>query len=557
MLFLQNDIDTNVKTNGFNHYKKINKTKSNNQVNVEICTDNEDLIKMSSRVFGASIRSNTFDLILENNDCITINKLSFCLTSRDLDSPRSFEDISKMLDNAQNNIDKLYEKSEKVWQQLWENSRVTIEGDDVAQRAVNFSIYHMLRAANTEDSRIAICAKGFAGEAYFGHFFWDTEVYLLPFFLYTNPNIAKKLVEFRIGTLEGAKINAKKYGYNGARYPWESSVSGEEQCPNWQYADNEVHITADVTLGLWHYYKATKDLVFLFSAAPVFVETANYWLSRVEYKADGSIKLNGVMGPDEYICFCNNNAYTNYMVSKSLKYTLEVLDIINKNNIELYKTLNVTKEQKILITTVAQGLKIQTKENGIIPQCDDFENFEEPHFDKVWLDRKKPFGNFISQEKNYRVKALKQADVLMLPYMFPNSFSKEQIEANYNYYFPYTTHDSSLSCIVHSILCSKIDRVDEAYNLFCKSLDIDLSEEKAGAAEGIHIANCGGIWQGIIFGFAGMSWSYESNVLKFSPKIPKQWKLLSFNIIHNGEKLKVTIDAKNIKVEERIGLTKL
>ena len=152
---------------------------------------------------------------------------------------------------------------------------------------MNFSIYHLLRSVNPDDSRVAVCAKGYSGEAYFGHFFWDTEVYLLPFYLYTNPELAKKLVEFRIQTLPGAMANAKAYGYPGARYPWESSVSGEEQCPNWQYADHEIHVTADVVHGIWHYYQAAGDIEFLKNALPVLKETARYWFLPVTCRMAG------------------------------------------------------------------------------------------------------------------------------------------------------------------------------------------------------------------------------------------------------------------------------
>ena len=147
--------------------------------------------------------------------------------------------MEALLAETINSGERVYLENKAQWARLWKRAGVSIVGDETAQKAVNFSIYHLLRSVNPDDSRVAVCAKGYSGEAYFGHFFWDTEVYLLPFYLYTNPELAKKLVEFRIQTLPGAMANAKAYGYPGARYPWESSVSGEEQCPNWQYADHE------------------------------------------------------------------------------------------------------------------------------------------------------------------------------------------------------------------------------------------------------------------------------------------------------------------------------
>ena len=182
-------------------------------------------------------------------------------------------------------------------------------------------------------------------------------------------------------------------------------------------------------------------------------------------------------------------------------------------------------------------------------QCKDFENFEEIDFDTVWKDKTKFFGSTISQEHNYRIKALKQADVLMLPYLFNDFMTIDELRENFDYYFPYTTHDSSLSNIIHSILYSKLGQTDDAYTLFKKSLDIDMDLKKCGASEGIHIANCGGIWQAIIFGFAGLKWAYESDSLVLNPRLPKQWKKLRFSLRFKNRRYNVTITGKNYEVQ--------
>ncbi|HHW49400.1 MAG TPA: glycoside hydrolase family 65 protein, partial [Clostridiaceae bacterium] len=547
-------IEEKVKTNGYNHFASVTKRIAGTDCYVELVTDNKDVVLMASRTFSDMVefRDNNSNehaasVILNEGQCIIVNKLSAVVTSKDEKSALneytkfnenagedclnynahlSFDCLRQQLDDAEEKFDELYHEHESCWNARWERSKVEIEGDLRAQLAVNFSIYHLLRAANPENNKVAVCAKGFAGEAYFGHFFWDTEIYLMPFYIYTNPVTAKALAEFRINTLEGAKRNAEKYGYNGAKYPWESSVTGDEQCPNWQYADHEIHINADVTFGLWHYYSATEDEDFLIKAAPVFVETARYWISRVDIRPDGSVNLNGVMGPDEYTCFSNNNAYTNMMVRWSLKKTVEVVKHIKETDEKAYSFLGITDEEIEKFREVAEKLPVLTLDNKIVLQCEGFDRFEELDFDKFWTDRRKPFGQFVSQERLYRSKALKQADVLMLPYLFPNYLNEKELAANYDYYFKYTTHDSSLSSIIHSILCCKMGRMKDAYDLFVKSLDIDLSEEKAGAAEGIHIANCGGIWQAVVFGFAGMLPCYESKELSFNPKLPESWKSL-------------------------------
>ena len=532
-LAIRNLIDMQVKTNGYNHFLRQQYEEKGGSCLAGITTDNGDEVRMASMLFAGDCMAPCGEVscYVAKGETLRLTKLSAVSTSRDLDGFLSFSELEQLLMQCREKEQTLYERHEQQWAQLWDKSAVLIEGDDEAQKAVNFSVYHLLRCVNPDDSRIAICAKGFAGEAYFGHFFWDTEVYLLPFYLYTNPELASKLMEFRINTLPGACQNAREYGYPGARYPWESSVSGREQCPNWQYCDHEIHVTADVVHGLWHYYQATGDRAFWKKALPVLKETSQYWMARVEYR-EGKVSLNGVMGPDEYTCFCNNNAYTNFMAAHSLRITADAME-------EAGEAVDASWIQKIRET--ADGLMASVNWDGIIPQCDSFEKYEEPDFSVLWPDKSQPFGKMISQERNYRTKALKQADVMMLPYLFPARFSKEQTEENFDYYFPYTTHDSSLSVIVHSILCSRMGRTQQAQELFQKALGIDLDETVQGAAEGIHIANCGGIWQGVVMGFAGMEWGYDTKQPVFHPRLPEKWKSLSFSVCMNGKRWHVVI----------------
>ncbi len=538
-LHINDTIYSKVKTNGYSHFD----VAEENDGYCRLITDTDDTVEITSKTYPDG---NVFKLTA--NEPVTLTKICCYSTSRDNENPLiRYKNVNEYLSEHSLDINEEYRLSEKKWAELWADSRIEIAGDDSSQYAVNFSIYHMLRCIDINDSRVAICAKGFAGEAYFGHFFWDTEIYLLPFYLYTNPELAKSLVEFRINTLDGAKINAKKLGYNGARYPWESSVSGEEQCPNWQYADNEVHITADVVFGLWHYYANTGDTDFLKSALNVFIETSRYWCERVYRKNDGSVHLNGVMGPDEYICFCNDNTYTNFMVKKALEITLDAIQILSDIDLSDY---SITQAELDLFKYIAENIAIEKKENGIYMQCKDFEEFEDIDFDTEWKDRSVMFGKCFSQERNYRSKALKQADVLMLPYLFDGFMSKEELKRNFDYYFPVTTHDSSLSNIIHSILLAKSGDAEQAYGLFKKSIDIDLNAEAGGAAEGIHIANCGGIWQSIIFGFAGLCHSYEEITPSLNPQLPDAWEKLSFPLYFKNERYCITITKENCDISK-------
>jgi kojibiose phosphorylase len=261
------------------------------------------------------------------------------------------------------------------------------------------------------------------------------------------------------------------------------------------------------------------------------------------------------MGPDEYLCITNNDAYTNEMVRRALRFTLAALATLQAERPEehaaLVRRLAIRPAELADYASIADGLPLGVDSRGVIQQCDHFEELEDVDFASVWKDRSRPFGHFISQERNYRSKALKQADVLMLPYLFPGDF--EMLAANYDYYEPLTTHDSSLSCVIHAVLATRLGRREEGLALFQRALGIDFDPEAGGAAEGIHIANCGGIWQAVILGFAGMSWAYESGTLSFDPRLPPGWQVLQFPVCWKGARYSVRITPEGVELHEVTG----
>ncbi len=580
LLRLESGIDARVRTNGFDHFASIDCAAEGSRARVLVTTDTGDRVALCSET-----RADGLDFLpaggdsrrpvavaekrLRAGDAVSLLKIGAVATSRDLPpdlaagtaapSAPAVRDVEAAahaeLDAAFAARDTLFAEHAAEWASMWKKSAVVIEGDPASQKALNFAIYHLLRAANPADGRVAVCAKGSAGEAYFGHFFWDTEIYLLPFYLSTRPEAARALVEFRIATLPGAERNAALYGYKGARYAWESSVTGDEQCPNWQYADFEVHVTADIVHALRHYAAATGDQDMVTRAADLLVQTSRYWLSRVERKADGQVNLNGVMGPDEYLCFSNNNAYTNGMVKRALLFTLETLRGMKARQPDAYAALarrrGVTDAELGEFAAVAAALPIRTRaKDGVVLQCDGFEQLEDIDFASVWKDRSRPFGHVISQERNYRSKALKQADALMLALLFPSEHGEEKLAPSFDYYEPLTTHDSSLSSVIHSILAARLGRDQAAWDFFRRALNIDLDAGAGGAAEGIHIANCGGIWQAVIMGFAGMSWAYETGTPRFQPRLPRHWASLRFPLCWKGRNYTVRIHHAGAVVKE-------
>ncbi|MGA2973777.1 MAG: glycosyl hydrolase family 65 protein [Spirochaetia bacterium] len=565
-LRIESGIDARVRTNGYNHFTNVAASTSGDRVMVQVTTDTGDKVALSSEaraegmifmpVRGDARRpAGAAERLIRPGDGVRIIKISAVATSRDPGIGESVQQSAAgEVDAAFAARQNLYAEHAAEWQEMWSRSAVTIEGDDRAQKAVRFALHHLLRAAHPRDARVAVCAKGSAGEAYFGHFFWDSEIYLLPFFLYSRPEAARALVEFRLNTLEGARRNARLYGYRGARYPWESSVTGDEQCPNWQYADFEIHVTADVAHAIRHYVAATGDLDLLFRATDVLVETARYWASRVERRPDGAVNLNGVMGPDEYTCFSNNNAYTNKMVKRSLRFTIEALEILEKQrpgeHAALVKRRDLSPAEVADFAAIAAALPVRSRSDGVVMQCDHFEDLERIDFHEVWKDHSLPFGHFVSQERNYRSQALKQADVLLLAYLFPADFPLERLAANYDYYEPLTTHDSSLSCVIHSILATRLGKQVEGYRFFERALGIDMDPDHGGAAEGIHIANCGGIWQAVVMGFAGMTWAYESATPGFTPRLPPHWRGVEFPLSYGGRSYSVRVTHTGVDIKE-------
>ncbi len=562
-------INSGVRTNGFNHFKEVQPEDNHSEyICTKTVTDGGNTVLMLSGVNASEDISwskltqsqkiyFSGSKLLKSGDCLEVQKVTSVVTDRDFEDGTLTERGQKYLDYFFNEgWEKIYERHSMAWNKKWITSDIEITGDDEAQLAIRTYIYHLMRANSENDSRVAICAKGYAGEAYFGHYFWDTEINMLPFFIHTNPEAARNLLMYRYNTLNGARKNAIDYGYEGAKYAWEASVTGEEQCPCWQYADHEVHITADIIYAMYHYANATGDIEFIRNfGIDIMVETARYWVQRVDRNKDGHYDLLGVMGPDEYLPVTRNNAFTNRMVKFSLEKTAELLEKIKHKDAEGYleieKRLSLKASEIEKIKEVGKKLILPYDKNSkIVPQSEDFESFADVDFDTIWKDRAKPFGNFISQEKNYRSKALKQADVLELMVLYPDDFTREQLTNAYDYYEPITTHDSSLSASVHGIVAAWMGRMTESEKFLKKVMAIDMSQEKKGAAEGIHIANCGGLWQMIVYGYAGLKNAMWCDEIQLEPHLPEKWTKLEFTLAWHGRRYRVIVTKDKQEVTE-------
>lgn len=566
-LNIESGINGNITTNGYNHFTEMSTDIISDSITLSCKTDMGNNVMELSKLSCDNI---DFHIVKDNKSILYKGEKSVCkgekyvfekrsiiLTDRDLEEGDLTQRGLKLIQSSKISYDKLYTEHKQVFEKKWDMCDVQIDGDDAAQLSMRFSIYHLLRSNNEDDSRMAICAKGFAGEAYYGRYFWDTEIFLLPFYIYTNPKAARNLLIYRYNTLEGAKENARRYNCRGARYPWQSSIRGDEQCSLWEYADNEVHITADIAYGIWHYFSATNDYDFLINyGAEILIETARFWCDRVDKNSESGYDLINVMGPDEYSAMTRNNAFTNRMVKLNLTKAVECLKIIKNIDSKAYKKLInkllISEEELDKFLEIAEKLPVSmNNEKNYILQSEDFEKYADIDIQGIWKDKSKPFGFYATQEKLYRSKCLKQADALALAMLFKNEFTIEQITNTYDYYEPLTTHDSSLSPVNHAIVAAWIGNKEHLDKFTDYAMELDFRDGHGGAEEGIHIANCGCLWQLIMTGVAGIDTAINSYTLKSSKSIlPKSWTRVQFKLIWKKKVYRVEATKDLTKIYE-------
>ncbi|EDO1150772.1 glycoside hydrolase family 65 protein [Listeria innocua] len=440
--------------------------------------------------------------------------------------------------------------SERAWADFWEHAGVRVEStNDFDQFALDFACYHLEIMTPKDDFRCSVGAKGLTGEGYKGHVFWDTEIFIMPFFLYNKPEIAKQLLEYRYLHLKEAKEKALKNGYNGALYPWESAFSGEEETPEFAAinirtgtrqkvasAISEHHLVADIAYAVCEYEAATGDAQFMSDCgAELLLETAEFWISRATSR-NGRLEILDVIGPDEYTEHIDNNTYTNYMAHYNVKMALEW----NRDN-EAFQS-RAKAFLKNLYLPVAN-------EKGLIPQDDTF-------LQKDWinLDKYKAAQgtqgillDYSRQEVN-ELQILKQADLVMLFYLFPQMFAPETVKKNLDYYEKRTIHDSSLSKAIHAIVENRTGNREQAYQFFQKACLIDLGDEPHSSDDGLHAASLGAIWLAVVFGFAGIDTSGE--LLEIAPNLPDAWRFVKFEFMWKGETILVEIAPNTLQLSK-------
>jgi kojibiose phosphorylase len=462
-------------------------------------------------------------------------------------------------------FDVLLERHRKKWQKLWRQSDVRIKGDAEMERALRFNIYHMLIAGSEHNSEhVSVGARTLSGEGYRGHVFWDTEIFILPFFIYTSPAIARKLLLYRYHHLPAARDNAKANGYKGAMFPWESAACGGDVTPTWHKnldgkvieihtMQQEHHITADIAFAVCHYYETTDDIEFMGdSGLELLLEAARFWASRVEYdKRRKKYVIHNIIGPDEFHENVNNNAFTNAMAGWTLnaagKYYVEVRKRRPDKTRNLARRLGLRRSELDKWKKIEENILIPRAENGKL--VEQFEGFFKrkklplPDLDSNLLPH---LPSRVPLEKIGTTQFVKQADVVMLLYLLPEMFSPESMKRNFTHYERRTLHKSSLSAAVHAIVAGRLGLTDMAYRYLQIAAFTDLRDIYGNTADGMHAASLGGSWQGVLSGLAGMR--PNNGALCLNPRMPGRWKSLVFTVAWQGTLLDVVIEKRVVSV---------
>jgi len=425
------------------------------------------------------------------------------------------------------------------------------------QQAIRFNLFHILQAsARAEDTGVP--AKGVTGQAYEGHYFWDTEIYLLPFLIYTSPRIAKNLLTFRYNMLPQARARARELGHRGAMFPWRT-ISGEEASAYYAAGTAQYHINADIMYALRKYVQATGDEAFLRDCgAEMLVETARLWRDLGFYSEakGGKFCINSVTGPDEYNTVVNNNAYTNLMARENLRYAVQTIESLrvtdpNAYNALVHKTVLDLSEVEQWMRAADSMYVPYDEKLKIIPQDDSFLHREPWDFRNTPHDHY-PLLLFYHPLNIYRKQVIKQADVVLAMFLLGNSFSVEAKRRNFEFYDPLTTGDSSLSSCVEAIIAAQVGDTQKAIQYGIAALLMDLADVGGNVKDGCHIASMGGTWMMLTYGLGGMR--DDNGTLSFWPRrAPEDNAVLRFPVTYRGQMLEVEIGQEKVEYTLREG----
>ena len=450
-----------------------------------------------------------------------------------------------LVDAEEAGFDRLFCEHREAWARRWQEADIAIDGDPELQRAVRFSLFHLMASVG-ERGQAAVGARGLSGSAYRGHVFWDSDVFVLPFLAATHPSAARAMLEYRIRRLPAARAAASRLGRAGARFPWESAADGSDVTPTAMRSPTgdlvpirtgelEEHIVADVAWAAACYLDWTADAALVAAGGrDLLVETARYWASRVRLGADGRAHIEGVIGPDEYHEMVDDNAFTNVMARWNLRRAADLGE--------------VPRVERAAWRAVADALV-----DGYDPATRVYEQFAGFHaLEPIVISEvapRRPIAAdwLLGADRVAQAQVVKQADVLMLHHLVPDEVVADSLPANLDFYEPRTAHGSSLSPAIHAALLARLRRYEPALEWLRIAARIDLDDLTGSTAGGLHLATMGGLWQAIVHGFAGVR--VLPDRLLVDPRLPPQWNSLKIGLRYRGTPFRLLIGPETVAID--------
>ena len=454
-------------------------------------------------------------------------------------------------------IAQLTENQKEAWAKIWEMSDITIDGDVKAQQGIRFNIFQLNQTYLGKDSRLNIGPKGFTGEKYGGSTYWDTEAYCIPFYMATkDQQVARNLLAYRYNQLGKAIENAEKLGFkNGAAlYPM-VTMNGEECHNEWEITFEEIHRNGAIAFAIFNYYRFTGDYSYIpEKGLEVLIGIARFWHQRATFSTNkNQFVILGVTGPNEYENNVNNNFYTNYIAKWCIDYTTEQIQKVAADYpsdfARIMDKVKLFQDEISAMQKVADNMYFPySEEHGVYLQQDGFLDKELITVANLHKSQR-PINQKWSWDRILRSPYIKQADTLQGFYFFEDHFTKEELEKHFDFYEPFTVHESSLSPCVHSIQAAVLGRMEQAYTFYLRTSRLDLDDYNKEVEEGLHITSMAGTWMSIVEGFGGMR--VKNNQLHFEPKIPAQWNGYSFKVNFRNAIVKVEVkqEGTNISIE--------
>jgi maltose phosphorylase len=503
-------------------------------------------LKPTGQVFGEKLSANKFEF--ELTQPVEFEKVVYNLVQRG-EPNRSNEFLTKSY--------KEYRAGHvRYWEKVWDALDIVIKGDEENQQGVRFCIFNLHQTYHGEDGRLNVGAKGLTGEKYSGWTFWDSETYCLPFYMFNNPKAARNLLMYRYNTLPQALARAVEQDCKGACYPM-TTIDGTESCGVWQHGNLEIHVTAAVAYGVWHYVNNCGDKKFLYDyGIELLLQTSRFFASRGGWSPKtGEFGFWGVMGPDEFHMMVHNNVYTNYIVKKMFEYTLKVVAEMKREAPKKLAQRKFTKRELSNWTVMAKKMRINfDPATKLYEQHDGYYDLPEVDVRAIPADRV-PVYKYWAYDSIFRCNMLKQPDVVLMQFFFSHDFPLASKKANYDYYEPRCSHESSLSPAIHSIMAAEIGNHAQAYDYARHGSRLDLDDYNRNVHQGLHVTSMAAAWMNVVYGFGGMR--SDGGTLSFKPMLPKQWKRYSFKLLLKSRVLTVTVEKKRARFKLDAGKAKI